>query len=110
MNRPSRLLLVGTSVIAAFVLGAAARAETVKLELKRLEAWTSQTEPAPDSMVRMVAGQRAYMQNGREERAPGAPEFSAVAKKEPARYECDKPFRFVAKLGSLYYAFAADGP
>lgn len=83
-------------------------AESFTLELKRLS--TSSMTPE-ESVFRSTYPQSFYMRSGSGvySRSDGElPAFSKVIKKEPAKYETDKPFRGVAKLGSQHYGFVLD--
>jgi hypothetical protein len=88
------------------VVSAGASAETFKLDLKRLE---DRTELSPSHrLYRATESQHFYMDPRRGGNQRGLPTFSDLVKKEPAKYECDKAFRFVVPLGSDYFACVLD--
>lgn len=111
---PKRIVGV---IVAAGILAvacSAARGETFKLELKRLEPLDlAQGAPPADYVYRMAQPQRCLTAVGARVRA-GQPssgplaEFSQVVSKEPADYHCEHPFRGVASLGSQQYGFVLD--
>lgn len=118
--RFSKRFLVG--VIAGVLFGAVsagvdARAETWKLELKRLEPpleiWLS-LDARPDSIFRMADAQTVTFHGGEalilgDGVVPDcAVAFAKIVKKEPPKYESKHPVRATVTLGSNEYAFALD--
>jgi len=103
---------VGIAVAwAAAVLGTpAAAAETGQLELKRLEDRSQyvMSTGEPDYLFRRTYPQHFWTDTSRPEGTVGGGDFASVVKKEPASYQCEHPFRAVAKLGSDHYAFVLD--
>jgi len=103
LNRQSIVLIAAVVMLAVTCV----HAESFRLELKRLS--TSSMTPE-ESVFQSTYPQSFYMRSGsvssRSDRE--LPAFSKVIKKEPAKYETDKPFRGVAKLGSQHYGFVLD--
>ncbi|MBC8876851.1 MAG: hypothetical protein H8E44_46075 [Planctomycetes bacterium] len=107
---PGRSNRLSIALTAAVVMLAAtcAHAESFTLELKRLA--TSPSSPE-ESVFRSTYPQSFYMRSGMGTYSqPGGevPNFSTVIKKEPSKYQTDKPFRGVAKLGSQHFGFVLD--
>ena len=96
---------------AILAVAAAARAETWTLELKRLEQNGRQGAPPgymarPQSFYGQIGGDgktRVQFAGSGEQTAA----FKRIVTKEP-KYESERPFRGVAKLGSRQFAFALD--
>jgi hypothetical protein len=85
-----------------------ARAETFNLELKRLDDRSQYSGPLPDQVFRQVNPQHFWSDSQTPQDRPGQASFSSLVKKEPGRYECNKPFRFVARFGSDDFAGVLD--
>ncbi|MBN1908727.1 MAG: hypothetical protein JW818_03225 [Pirellulales bacterium] len=108
--------LAGVIVAAGMLaLAAGARAETCKLELKKMgEPNSRRSAGVLYSMLSSADAQSFYMQTGADGRlvhrddGPKKPAFSKVITKEPEKYVSKHPFRGVAKLGSQYYGFVID--
>jgi hypothetical protein len=106
--------LVDVAAIAAAGLiaaGGAARAETWKLELKRLEPVSDAgvfANPPADWVYREVASQGAFFDLTGKSPNSNAQAFAKIVKKEPAKYQSERPLRGVFKLGSDQYAFVLD--
>ncbi len=97
------------AALGVFAAGAVGRAETCKLELKRLESAEPGRRMAPNDWVyRSVSSQHFFMQVGRGITSQSAGNFSQVITKEPAKYQAEHPFRGVAKLGADQYGFVLD--
>lgn len=103
---------------AAGIFVAAAKAETWTLELKQLESQGRGgifSGSASDYIYRATYPQSFYAQmqpNNKTgpvlaQNSQQTEAFKKIVKKEP-KYECDRPFCGVAKLGSQEYAFALD--
>jgi hypothetical protein len=113
MIRRGRLWICGLAVLAVSWGGATGDAETVRLrrvEFKDERFYRAITEPG-QLLLRLTSSQ-SFSANGEKLEAFGgkdAPAFSAVIKKEPAKYASSHPFRFMAKLGSDYFGFVLDG-
>jgi hypothetical protein len=107
MSLSARYLLRTMAALSlVFAVAVAAWAETCTLELKRLDANSSGT----DYTYRACYPQHFFVQivNNAPQQDPRMQEtFKRIVKKEPS-YECQKPFRGVAKFGSREYAFALD--
>ncbi|OHB69868.1 MAG: hypothetical protein A2V70_02240 [Planctomycetes bacterium RBG_13_63_9] len=88
------------AAVALFVVLAAASAETVNLELKRLEPL--------DRVYRANSPQTFSMQVGLNRPDAQADEFAKIVKKQPEKYNSESPLRGVATLGSGQYAFVLD--
>jgi hypothetical protein len=108
MRSPPRSL---ASVLAASLLmfaAAVAWAETCTLELKRLGP---ESRSGDDYTYRATYPQSFYEQLVQGSRQAGnqqqAEAFKRIVKKEP-KYQSERPFRGVAKLGSQEYAFVLD--
>jgi len=94
--------------LAIFAAATVAWAETCTLELKRVNQQNPQTF---DYVYRAANPQSIFVQIGKD----GAPmgnqgpvaAFKRIVKKEP-KYQSEKPFRAVVRLGSQEYAFALD--
>jgi len=104
--------LAGLLAAAVFAVLASARAETCQLALKRLEPMSrtqmfmgSQPE---DVLFRMTNPQHLFMQFGVGMVTDMTKAFPKVVKKEPEKYESERPFRGVAKLGSQQFGFVLD--
>ncbi len=103
------------AAVAFLVAVAVARAETWTLELKQRESKNPESYDSQESyMYWATSGQRFFVQMtppGSRIRIPEneaqTADFKRIVKKEP-KYECDRPFRGVVKLGSQEYAFALD--
>lgn len=106
-GRTNRLSVALTAVVVMLAV-TCVYAESVTLELKRLSTSSSSPE---EYAFRSTYAQDFYMRSGTGSysRPSGdVPNFSTVIKKEPAKYQTDKPFRGVAKLGSQHFGFVLD--
>jgi hypothetical protein len=114
MNAWSRRLAGVVAVTVLLAMAAGARAETCKLELKRLESPSqSRSRSALETYVlRLTSSQNFFYQIGMPGSVPSATqraaEFSKVIQKEPAKYNSRHPFRGVAKLGTQEFGFVLD--
>jgi len=116
-SRPCLLGAVAGVMVAGTAAGVAVRAETWKLELKRLEpplkTWLS-LDARPDSIFRMADAQTVTFHGGEalilgDGVVPNcAVAFAKIVKKEPPKYESKHPVRATVTLGSNEYAFALD--
>ena len=114
--RPSvRYLAVAVAVVGVglIAVGGAARAETWKLELKRLEpvadASTSGPNPPADWVYRQTGVQPVFFGFfDAETPDENAQAFAKIVKKEPAKYQSERPLRGAVQLGSDQYAFVLD--
>lgn len=89
---------------------AAVAAETIKLERKVLPDRSPSYESQDELPYRLVTPQRFWTQSGNDEgQKETDKQFNAAVKKEPPKYQCYKPFRGVATLGSDKYGFVLDG-
>lgn len=99
MNRPTRWLF---RVVAAAVVGCAggmAAGETCELALKQREQKRAFDGSALQSMLMWVSSQSFFTAPGAE-RPDVDEQFRKIVKKEPDKYQCKRPFRCVARLGS----------
>ena len=102
------------SVAILWAASSAARAESWPLELKRFES-QNQSGSSLDYLYRASYPQHFFVQTVKEatgkvrfmggEQSEAA--FKKIVKKEP-KYESERPFRGVAKLGSQEFAFVID--
>ena len=106
----SAILTAGAFLAAA----ACANAETWTLELKQRESKDPQSYDPASYIYWATQGQSFFVQMappGSRVQFPGnkqqLADFKRIVKKEP-KYESDRPFRGVIKLGSHEYAFALD--
>jgi hypothetical protein len=100
-------VVVATTLAVGMILPAFVRAETCKLELKRLEMNFSRGRPvysADNYIYRASSSQGFYMQVGQTKPDP---RFSEIVTKEPD-YASENPLRAVAKLGSQDFALVMD--
>ena len=107
--------LVGVVAIAVgglIAAGGAARAETWKLELKRLEPVSDASmfgpNPPADWVYRQATPQDVSFEFRAKSPDGNAQAFARIVKKEPAKYQSERPLRGVVKLGSDQYAFLLD--
>jgi hypothetical protein len=113
--QPATRSFLGAIIAAGAVLAAAAtNAETWTLDLKQRESKNPQAYGTDSYLYWATSGQRFFVQMappGSRIRFPENEQHSAAFKrtvtKEP-KYESDRPFRGVVKLGSHEYAFALD--
>jgi len=108
MSGRTRRLSVALTAVAVMLAVTCVYAESFTLELKRLS--TSPASPE-ENAFRSTYEQGFYMRSGMGSyaRQDGeVPNFSKVIKKEPAKYQTDKPFRGVVKLGSQHFGFVLD--
>jgi hypothetical protein len=116
MRKWSRYCVGVVAITGLLSLGVHAGAETSKLKVQRFVTPVRGTAGVPprDYRFRSARPQSFFMQIGGPQgmvmgtRGTGAPDFSAVIKKEPAEYESKHPFRGVAKLGGEYFGFVFD--
>jgi len=121
MKRWPRLLIGAIAVAAiAFSALAGARAETINLELKRLEPLSPVTmaggKMPADYLFRVTSPQYFSMRAGSTDTSwilqgssrPAVKPFPEVVSKEPDKYRSELPFRGVARLGSDDYGFVLD--
>ena len=110
MKRWSRLLL-GVILTGGGTLAFAppARAESARLQLKRLEPIArSQSYTSDDYVFRRTRSQSFSRYSGAQGDRSSVPGFAKAVKKEPTKYVSKKPFRGVATLGSRQYGFVLD--
>ncbi len=113
MNRWLRFMCGGAALAVAFAIGSlAARAETCRLELKRLDSLDGPSDPLARQLrflCQVGSTQRAFMQIGAEGagQTPQEAEFARIVKKEP-KYASAHPFRGTLKLGTQTFAYAFD--
>lgn len=118
MRAPSRPSMIALVIGAAFLATAAvARAETCTLEIKRLSAQdpSHRVFDPMDYIYRATQPQHFFVQaqpDGKggvryytDDRQTAT--FQKIVKKEP-KYACERPVRYVAKLGGQEFAFALD--
>ena len=112
MQRSIRQFARAAALVGAMLALAVARAETCSLELKRLDAKGSPTDyiyrntnPQYFSLQWVAEGSKTGVMPGNNPAELAA--FRKIVTKEP-KYESDRPFRGVVKLGSHEYAFALD--
>jgi hypothetical protein len=115
-------LLIGAIAVAAIAFSAlvGARAETVNLELKRLEPLSPVTmaggEPPADYLFRITNPQYYSLRAASTDASwtlqgsnrPAEKPFPEVVSKEPDKYRSEQPLRGVARLGSDDYGFVLD--
>jgi hypothetical protein len=111
MRFPTRFSArASTALLALIAAAAVARAETWKLELKRLD---KEDRSNSDYSYRATYPQGFFAQLVNNALRPGDPrqtqDFKRIVKKEP-KYQSATPFRGVARLGSQEFAFVLDGP
>jgi len=94
-------------IVAVLVTVDDARSETFNLELKRLPSSYLSARTAETSAFQSRSYQRFYSRGGSEVRIAGQTPFSKVVVKEP-KYTSARPFKAVAKLGTLDFGFALD--
>lgn len=97
--------VAGVAVVLVTVGGA--RAETFKLETKRLSSSLLTARSAEDAAFQSRYYQRFYTRSGSYVRMSGQADFSKVVVKEP-KYAYARPFKGVAKLGNQDFGFAFD--
>ncbi|MBC8869113.1 MAG: hypothetical protein H8E44_06830 [Planctomycetes bacterium] len=84
-----------------------ARTETIKLETKRLPSSYMAVGSSKDAAFRSRYYQSFYSRAGSDVRIAGQTSFTKVVVKEP-KYTSARPFKAVAKLGTLDFGFAFD--
>ena len=97
-------------LLAAFLFTTWGYAETAKLELKKIAKPSGGAAIETDNqfLYRYVYSQYMGVQGGRSVGQETAPDFTAVVKKEPAKYDSQKPFKGMVKLGGENYGFVLD--
>ena len=110
MQQVTRWLAVVVVVVAGISAGiSVSRAETTKLELKRIESRSGNS--AKDLSLQYVNSQHFFADLGDKKAFSNKSEeknFKRVVRKEPEKYNAKRPFRCVAKLGGREYGFVLD--
>ena len=112
MNRRSMFMASAVAAALAVASAMAANAETISLQIKRLEAATGRsTGPPSEAMFRGGFPQRVSRQVGANvpvrPGGEGQDEFGKIITKEPS-YNSKTPFRGVASLGTQKFGFVLD--
>jgi len=97
-------LAVGVAIGCA---AATAAAETCELEMKKVEDVSRFGNTMMYNMLRWVSQQSFWTDLG-SERPDVEEQFRKLVKKQPAKYETDKPFRCVARFGKGEYGLVFD--
>lgn len=117
MKRWSRFLWSVLAVVGGLLAASATRGEDFALQLRCVEPMdrdkAARGEMSEDYILRMARPQYFYTQifggkAAKKTSNPQAAAFAKIVKKEPAKYVSDQPFRGVAKLAGVDYAFVID--
>ena len=107
MNRLTRCFLWMGVAAAACCARGTAHAETCEMKLKKTEDLSSRIDPNIRNMLMWTSSQ-SFWTDLSGERADIEQEFRKVVKKQPEKYQCEKPFRCVARLGGEPYGMVFD--
>jgi len=107
MNRLARCVLWVGVAATAFCARGTARAETCEMKLKKTDEVSGRLDPNIRNMLTWTSSQ-GFWTDLSGERPDLEEAFRKVVKKQPEKYQCDKPFRCVARLGGEEYGMVFD--